>query len=256
MLSKCVIIVLLATTTAWARTTANGAAHEEARAADDTTSYLGDFKFMYKVYQECAATDLTSCLKLKLIAAMDRAARSFAQVPVFEGVAFVKESNAVADATPVNEVELEAQLPRSLEERDSALNNLIFKKVSDFLETHTLQVKLPNVNDLARSFNGEERGKKKKMSGMLLIPLILGGTLVPLALGALALLAGKALIVSKLALVLAGIIGIKKLLGGGGSHESGHEVVVSGGHGSGWGRTYKEEAQNLAYSAYAPKPAS
>lgn len=44
--------------------------------------------------------------------------------------------------------------------------------------------------------------------------LLLGGTLIPLSFGALALLAGKALIVSKLALALAAIIGLKKLLGG------------------------------------------
>lgn len=99
------------------------------------------------------------------------------------------------------------------------------------------------------------------MGGLLLIPLLLGGTLVPIALGALALLAGKALIISKLALVLAGIIGLKKLLGGGqgGGHESGHEVVVGGhggggGGGSGWGRSYeKEQAQKLAYNAYQPQ---
>lgn len=94
------------------------------------------------------------------------------------------------------------------------------------------------------------------MGGLLLIPLVLGGTMIPLALGALALLAGKALIVSKLALVLAGIIGLKKLLSGSGDrgHDSGHEVHVSSPHGSGWGRSYeKEEAQKLAYSAYAPK---
>lgn len=102
----------------------------------------------------------------------------------------------------------------------------------------------------------EGRGKKKRMAGLLLIPLVLAGTLVPLALGALALLAGKALIVSKLALVLAGIIGLKKLLTGGGErgHEPAHEVHVGSSHGSGWGRSYeKEQAQNLAYNAYAPK---
>lgn len=85
--------------------------------------------------------------------------------------------------------------------------------------------------------------------GLLAIPLLIGGTLVPLALGALALLAGKALIVSKLALVLAAIIGLKKLVSGG--HDHGHEVVqVGGGHGgsSGWGRS----GQDLAYSAYKP----
>lgn len=83
------------------------------------------------------------------------------------------------------------------------------------------------------------------------IPLLIGGTLVPLALGALALLAGKALIVSKLALVLASIIGLKKLVS---SHDHGHEVVQVGGHGggSGWARA----GQELAYSAYKPATAS
>ncbi|XP_017781606.1 PREDICTED: uncharacterized protein LOC108566306 [Nicrophorus vespilloides] len=263
--SKCVLLALVAFSgTVWARsavTNGNAIPSEETARTDETStsSYLGDFKFMYKVYQECAATDLTSCLKMKLITAMDRAARNFNQVPIFEGVSFVKEdnTNVNAESSPITEAQIEAQLPRSLTERDGALNNIIFDKVGNFLQTHTLQVK---PNEIARAFNGEERGKKKKMGGLLLIPLILGGTLVPLALGALALLAGKALIVSKLALVLAGIIGLKKLLGGGGGgHESGHEVVVSGGHGhgSGWGRAYqKEEAQNIAYNAYAPKAVS
>lgn len=114
---------------------------------------------------------------------------------------------------------------------------------------------MPSASELQRSFSGEARKKDKKGGGLLLIPLILGGTLIPLALGALALLAGKALIVAKLALVLAGIIGLKKLLSGSGGHDSGHEVVVaSSGHGSGWGRSLdKEQAQNLAYNAYAPK---
>lgn len=95
------------------------------------------------------------------------------------------------------------------------------------------------------------------MGGLFLLPLLLGGTLVPLALGALALLAGKALIISKLALVLAGIIGLKKLLSGGhGGHETVHEVHA-GGHGSGWGRSYeKEAAAQLAYNAYAPTKSS
>ena len=84
------------------------------------------------------------------------------------------------------------------------------------------------------------------MGGLLAIPLLIGGTLVPLALGTLALLAGKALIVSKLALVLASIIGLKKLIS---SHDHGHHEVHSGG---GWARS----GQELAYSAYKPIVAS
>lgn len=96
-------------------------------------------------------------------------------------------------------------------------------------------------------------GKDKKNGHYIMIPLLLGSTLVPLAFGALALLAGKALIVSKLALALASIIGIKKLISHSHHHhDTAHEVVVSGGHGgSGWGRNYF--AQNLAYKNSQPQ---
>ena len=91
--------------------------------------------------------------------------------------------------------------------------------------------------------------KDKKSGQWIMIPLLLGSTLVPLAFGALALLAGKALIVSKLALALASIIGIKKLIASSHAHDSAHEVVVSGGHGGSWGRI--GSAQPLAYNGYA-----
>jgi hypothetical protein len=99
-------------------------------------------------------------------------------------------------------------------------------------------------------------GKDKKNNGhWIMIPLLLGSTLVPLAFGALALLAGKALIVSKLALALASIIGLKKLISGsGGHHESAHEVVVSGHGGGGWSRNIylQQPSHQAAYNAYAP----
>lgn len=92
----------------------------------------------------------------------------------------------------------------------------------------------------------ESRKKKDKKGGggaYIMIPLLLGGTFIPIAYGALAMLAGKALIVSKLALVLASIIGIKKLLGN--NNKESHEVVVSSGGHSGWGRD-----MDLAYSGW------
>ncbi|KAJ8952316.1 hypothetical protein NQ318_017210 [Aromia moschata] len=260
MLFKCTIILTTLVVTALARTagTSQNTIHDASPRSEESNTYFGDLRYVYKVYQECSATDLVSCLKLKLIAAIDRAARAYPEIPLFDGVTFVKDPKAAEGTTedPKTEADIEASLPRALEERDDALNNLMTNKIANFFETHTLKVKLPTASELQRSFNGEEgRGKKKKSSGFLLLPLILGGTLIPLALGALALLAGKALIVSKLALVLAAIIGLKKLLSGhGGGHDTGHVEVVSGGHGSGWGRAYnKEEAQNLAYQAYASK---
>lgn len=86
--------------------------------------------------------------------------------------------------------------------------------------------------------------------------------LVPVAIAGLYLLAGKALIVSKIALLLAGIIGIKKLLsskggssGGGWSSggQSGGWQSSGGGHGSGGWDRRSNEAQNIAYNAYSIK---
>jgi Protein of unknown function (DUF1676) len=133
-----------------------------------------------------------------------------------------------------------------------------------------LQIKFPSAEELQRSMTesrggggglggggGGGGGKDKKNNGhWIMIPLLLGSTLVPLAFGALALLAGKALIVSKLALALASIIGLKKLISSsGGHHESAHEVVVSGHGGGGWSRNIYVQpsgAHQAAYSAYAP----
>ena len=127
----------------------------------------------------------------------------------------------------------------------------------------------------------------------ILLPLLLmmklkAAALIPLALGAIALIAGKALLIGKIALLLASIIGLKKLLsqqqktvtyeivshghghgGGGGGHDSwssgsgasfggssggdgGYGGGSSGGHGGGWGRSIQEDAQQMAYRAQAP----
>lgn len=145
MFVKCLIICALVATSAWARTTGtshNSIHHQEEARSQESPSYLGDLRYVYKVYKECAAVDLTSCLKLKLVAAMDRAARSYADMSLFDGVSFVKDPNAAA--TPIEsktETEIEADLPRSLSERDDALNSMIAEKASSFLESHTLQVR-------------------------------------------------------------------------------------------------------------------
>lgn len=84
-------------------------------------------------------------------------------------------------------------------------------------------------------------------------PFMMGGMTIPLAFGVLALLAGKALIIAKLALALSAIVGLKKLIGG--DQGSSHEYVSHGGH---YRRSLPGEpiaaaaASNMAYSSYMP----
>ena len=118
----------------------------------------------------------------------------------------------------------------------------------------------------------------------MLQPLLLAlklkaATLFPIFLGTIALIAGKALLIGKIALVISAIIGLKKLLsqqktvtyeivshphhtsshhesyssggGGFGSDIGGYGSSGSGGHGGhgAWGRS-SVDAQQLAYRAY------
>lgn len=117
----------------------------------------------------------------------------------------------------------------------------------------------------------EGRGKLKKVAGPLL--LAVGAklvALVPLFLGGLIFLAIKALIVSKIAFVLAAILGLQKFgghAGGLGLLSKVTQAGLGGGFGSsaqsaGWSsgagvaqqypyaRTY-DNAQDLAYNAYS-----
>lgn len=103
------------------------------------------------------------------------------------------------------------------------------------------------------------RGKKKKIKQLL--PLLALAklkitALIPLFLGIIAFAAAKAVLLAKIALLVAGIIALKKLLASK-HHETSYEVVAhphhdehyasSGGHG--WGRSI-DDAQDLAYAAH------
>uniref|UniRef100_A0A1A9W5N0 Uncharacterized protein n=1 Tax=Glossina brevipalpis TaxID=37001 RepID=A0A1A9W5N0_9MUSC len=217
-----------------------------------TTNVWKDLSLVYRLYQQCSGENLSVCLKVKLLTGLEKALRSTRNLKFVEGIQFVKSKSDSTDTKikPIlNEKDIEAILPRALEAKEQTLNNMIFKRLANFLQDHTLQIKFPDIRPEDDNSNSVESRKKKDKKGgggaYIMIPLLLGGTFVPIAYGALAMLAGKALIVSKLALVLASIIGIKKLLSGGGK-ESSHEVVVSGGH-SGWGRDL-----DLAYNAWKP----
>ncbi|XP_038219402.1 uncharacterized protein LOC119837744 [Zerene cesonia] len=230
------LLVLTLAAAVSGRTASTNQNVDEGRSSDDTI--LGDFKVAYETYRDCSGSDLSSCLKLKLAKALNRISKSD-EVVLLGGVTITKDKNAV------EKVDVEEAIPRGLDE--SSLDNLILDKIVGFMQTHTIQIKFPTGSDLQRAFD-EGRGRRKKLAPLLAIPLLIGGMIVPLAFGALALLAGKALIVSKLALVLAGIIGLKKLLSSSGTGEA-HEVVVSSGHGgAGWSRSL--DSHDLAYNAY------
>lgn len=114
---------------------------EEESQPRKASSYFGDIKYLYKTYQDCSASDLSTCLKLKLYTVIDRIARANSDFKVYEGVTFVKDGDEPSDeSVPKTEVEIEAALPRSLEDKEQTLNTLIMDKIMSYFGSHTLKV--------------------------------------------------------------------------------------------------------------------
>ena len=252
-----------------------------------------DNDLMDSIYSDCLRKDSVSCVKYKLFSFVDKMVGQRDTFALTEGVTIVKTPGAEAEGAP-----------RAIS-GDESVESLLFNRVQRFLQSHTIKVDLKGsdivnavsstgraLEDVSENIFGEEdtsiegRGKKKK-AAKILGPLLLAvalkaAALLPLLLGAIALIAGKALLVGKIALVLSAVIGLKKLLSQekhvtyevvahphhSSSHSSSHGDAYSagasgygggdiggGGYGGsghgGWGRSI--DAQDIAYNAQKPQ---
>ncbi|KAH8383731.1 hypothetical protein KR009_010247 [Drosophila setifemur] len=214
--------------------------------------------------------DMATCLAVKGITALNRAARSN-NIELASGVTFQRDpaSPVPRSGKSLSEQDVYADLPQNADERTGRLVDLAISSATDFLGSHNLEFKLPaeTTQQVARALD-EGRGKIKKMIGP--IALAIGAKLfavIPLVLGFLALLTFKAVIVAKLAFFLAILVGGSRLLGGFGNKFGGNSL--GGGYSSqawsapataGWSsgasssypyaRSISEEsdAQQLAYA--------
>ncbi|XP_011880703.1 PREDICTED: uncharacterized protein LOC105569122 [Vollenhovia emeryi] len=248
-----------------------------------------DNDLMASIYTDCLKKESISCIKYKVFTFVDKMLADKEDITLSEGITVVKTSNAEGEGAP-----------RSIESSD--LDTLLFDRLGRFLRTHSVKVDLKGsdilgaIESAGRSFEDfsdnavESRGKKKKAQkilGPLMMAMALkAAALLPLALGAIAMIAGKALLVGKIALVISAIIGLKKLLGshqkhvtyevvshphhssshishedhggyGGGGGGGGGGGDFGGGYGSsghGWARSLPQDAHDIAYRAHQPQP--
>jgi hypothetical protein len=104
--------------------------------------------------------------------------------------------------------------------------------------------------------------KKKKGEGyMMAAGVAMAAMMGQMFMGKIALIAGKALLVAKIALVISAVVGLKKLVGSGGGDSHPQVVYASGGHEHGmWhGRSIASDhlqAHDMAYRAHRAENAS
>ncbi|XP_032523368.2 uncharacterized protein LOC116774737 [Danaus plexippus] len=200
-----------------------------------------------------------TCLKIEAISVLEKLSAKD-ELHLLPGISVVKE----ATENDTKAEDFAAELARSLPSKpDERLDKYLLYRLGTYLDSHSVKLRLleDGATEEARALMGEGRGKgglgggkKGGMGGLIAAAMMMKGTLMSIALGALALLAGKALMTALMSLLLSAVIGLKSLSGGGKSttyeviskpiythshsHSTGHEDVGGYGH-SGYGRNLK-----------------
>ncbi|KAJ8972946.1 hypothetical protein NQ317_004370 [Molorchus minor] len=247
--------------------------------AEETFETVG-VRVALKIYDDCSKSDgFAYCLKKKAVVFLDRFSR-MDKLAVTDGVIIKRAYDKPKDDNNITEEQLENILPRSSDTKDAALNSMLLEKAANFVNSRTLEITVPKFSaDVlgigegrkggggGGSGGGGKGGMKGMMGGMMMGIAAKMAAMIPVAIAGLFLLAGKALITAKIALLLSGIIAIKKLFaskqsgssgghgGGGGWQSSGHGGGGGGWQsgGGGWDKRSLNDPKSLVYQAYNPK---
>lgn len=228
-------------------------------------------KLLGRMYDNCENShEIFKCFKIQAAKFIDRAAR-METLPVLDGISLVSRPDSGR------------AFPSSLPDGDmnalpsDQIDKYLQLATSKLMQTHRVVISPITIGDDVGRSMSEARGKLKKMMGPIIAGIMVKGGFLAIAFQAIALIAGKALLIGKIALLLSAVIGLKKLVTGGEAHEkTTYEIVkhpqVSQSHtyssshygggdfdttgpGGHYRRSVEDEAaaQDRAYNAYAKK---
>ncbi|XP_017037784.1 uncharacterized protein Osi11 [Drosophila kikkawai] len=255
------------------------------------------FRLAFNVKGPCAdSEDVFRCIEIEGLRRL-RNAIKMRQVPIVEGVSLVRRDSVDQDTRSGRASLVENQLSnRDLEHMSGkSLDALLLDRFLSFMHSHELQVNLPRLLRFGER-NGqdwlqhllsyflpaskdESEGRKKKDDKKYLGPFIaavlLKTAIMKMAYHSIAIVAGKALVVGKIALIISAIIGLRRLVGGAGQSEkttyeivkhpqvqqshtysSSHQGEYDTGHdGGSYHRSIDDEMmmQDKAYQAWMPQ---
>ncbi|XP_055381931.1 uncharacterized protein LOC129612391 [Condylostylus longicornis] len=245
---------------------------------------------IFRIYEQCdTSDDIIKCLKVQVTRLIGRALK-VQNIKLIDGVTIVKKSNQY-DGNGIGTSGSRSSLGGSaidlqLNNNDIAklstksLDQLLYGRIGKFFETHQIQVNIPYLLSFGRKnseefFEGRGKKKDKKYFAPFIAAVILKAAILKMAYHSIAVIAGKALIVGKIALIISAIIGLKKLVSNDQHEKTTYEIVkhphvqqshtyssshsdYEGGHesGSSYHRSLKDDemiAQDKAYRAYVPR---
>ncbi|KAF5286530.1 hypothetical protein FQR65_LT12534 [Abscondita terminalis] len=185
------------------------------------------------------------CLKEEAVDLLNRTIMNERPMRFFDMIEVEKDPNYRCNLT--------VDLPDDINERSARLNDVLYHQVEELFESRTVKFSLANVI--------EGRKKKDKTGSMLMMGgLAMAGMMGQMFMGKVAFLAGAALLVAKMALMMSLVSALKKGGGGGGGGGGEHIVYAtssdSGGYGhshGGWHRSLNGGDHTVVYNAQIPE---
>lgn len=193
-----------------------------AAAGADYAGFGPELALVRRVYDDCRdKNDFISCLKQKALHALSRALDQDS-IKIVDGLVLEKQNQSDTDSV-IGSLTDARQLGSM-----APLDRALLVKADKLMRTHALKIDMDLELDGNASVGRDHKKKKHKDGGhmkyVVAALLTAMGIAGPLGLKALAAIAGKALIISKVALTIAGMIALKKLFSHDHSEESSFQV--------------------------------
>ncbi|XP_067619151.1 uncharacterized protein Osi11 [Eurosta solidaginis] len=277
------------------------------RSAFYENSFTRTLKHIYGICGD--RDDLFWCFKVQATRLLGRALKVH-NINIVEGVSIVKKVDNETRTGRASANSEDKLSNRDLENLSmKSLDALLMERFLHFIDSRQLQVNLPrllnfeqrnkqdlfsslmsyfqqftlgDVDDVAHQTIESEEGRRKKGGddkkylGAFIAAVMLKAAILKMAYHSIAIVAGKALIVGKIALIISAIIGLKKLVSSEGGEKTTYEIVKhpqvqhsqtyssshageyeAGHEGSSYHRSIDDEMmmQDKAYNAWVPSRA-
>uniref|UniRef100_A0A2S2Q173 Transmembrane protein n=1 Tax=Sipha flava TaxID=143950 RepID=A0A2S2Q173_9HEMI len=206
----------------------------------DTAVGGGFATVLWSVLEDCLGGDdldepTAVCLKYRAMTALDRAL-SKPTLVIADGLVLAARAGKSLTIDPHAEKADRAALDavKDSNRKSAMLDDMLATRMETLMSSRTI------VLDGAVGQEGRKKKDKAMQQAMMMAGMMAAAVMGPMALKIIMLMAGKALLLSKIALVLSGIIALKKLLQ---PQQSGHESESH--H---YGRSLQLDAHDMAYS--------
>lgn len=180
------------------------------------------FRAMKKIYNVCESSEeLFKCMKVQALKLTERALK-VPTIKITDGLSIVKkdESEAPEEARSFDGDDV-MELP------SEQVDSLLVSNINKFMDSHQVSVNVPRLLSSSETPRLVEEGRKKmkKYLGPFIAAMALKGGVLTMVYHSIAIVAGKALIIGKIALVISAIIGLKKLVTPEGHEKTTYEIV-------------------------------